>query len=228
ENKKIKLFYSNDGDGGEFLYHALFERFYNETVREIEGYVNKGDVVIDAGANLGFFSLIASKLVGEPGKVIAFEPGKKNFQKLERNLRLNSSKNIIPVNMGLGSEENSAILNYNPSQTGLSSIKNEVASTNSRESISLISLTDYVKRENLIVKLIKIDTEGYEPEVLEGAREIITLQKPVIYVELGGYYPETSLQAISILESLGYKSEKETAEMIKAPAGTNFIFKSST
>lgn len=79
-------------------YSLLFKGIYEEVQTKLfTRVVKKGDIVIDIGANIGYYSLLASKLVGEEGKVYAFEPEPKNFGLLKRNIELNGARNIIPV-----------------------------------------------------------------------------------------------------------------------------------
>ncbi|MCS7109719.1 MAG: FkbM family methyltransferase [Candidatus Micrarchaeota archaeon] len=63
--------------------------------------IKKGELFIDVGAYKGFYSLIASELVGEDGKVLAFEPNYKSFEILVKNIKLNSISNIIALNIAL-------------------------------------------------------------------------------------------------------------------------------
>jgi hypothetical protein len=73
------------------------------------------------------------------------------------------------------------------------------------------------------VSFIKIDTEGYEPQVLNGAKEFISRNKPTIYIELGGDYQNSSAEALKILKELNYTCEAENLDLAQIPAGTNFI-----
>ena len=57
--------------------------------------INRNDVVFDVGANIGYYTLIATKLVGEKGRVFAFEPEPTNFSLLEKNVKLNGYKNVV-------------------------------------------------------------------------------------------------------------------------------------
>ncbi len=62
------------------------------------------------------------------------------------------------------------------------------------------------------VSFIKIDTEGYEPQVLRGAKELIMRDKPTIYIELGGDHQKSSLEALQVLKELDYNCEAENLE----------------
>ena len=83
------------------------------------GKIKKGDVVIDAGAYPGDFTLIAANRVGENGKVIAYEPDPANYEKLMKTIKLNDVKNIIVVKKGLWSKE--GVLKFRNVGSGFSS-----------------------------------------------------------------------------------------------------------
>lgn len=68
--------------------------------------IKPGMIVVDAGANIGLYSIIAGKLVGENGQIFAFEPSSETFKRLLNNIHLNQVTNIYPYNLGLGDKTN--------------------------------------------------------------------------------------------------------------------------
>jgi hypothetical protein len=66
--------------------------------------IKKGDVVLDIGANIGYYTLIFAKLVGEEGKVFAFEPEPTNFSLLEKNVEINGYKNVVLIQKAVSNE----------------------------------------------------------------------------------------------------------------------------
>lgn len=128
--------------------------------------IEKGDVVIDAGAWIGDFSAYAAKKGAS--KVFAFEPQKENYKYLEITAQLNSENVIVPVLKGLG-ETNKDI--------GMSGT-NETAQIdeNSEQKINITTIDEFVNESNINrVNFIKADIEGYERFMLKGAVE--TLKK---------------------------------------------------
>ena len=194
-----------------------------EELNTINDFVKKGDTVIDVGGNLGFFVLILNELVGDSGKIYTFEPSKKLNQKLTSTVKINNLQNVSIVNLALGESEGSTILHYNPKQSGLSSIVTDLDSATTSEEIKITTLNKFSTNFSDKISFIKIDTEGYEPQVLRGANELITRDKPIIYIELGGNHQKSSLEALQVLKELDYNCEAENLDLKNVLAGVNFI-----
>jgi len=194
-----------------------------EELNTVKDFVKKGDTVIDVGGNLGFFVLILNELVGNSGKIYSFEPSKNLNQKLTSTIKINHLRNVTQVNLALGESEGSTTLHYNRRQTGLSSIVSNSESDSLSEEIKVTTLDNYSANLSGRVSFIKIDTEGYEPQVLNGATELIIRDKPTIYIELGGEYQTSSADALKILNELNYYCEAENLDLKTIPAGVNFI-----
>lgn len=220
-----KLNFHNDGDGNELLYHTFWKKYFTNEKKQLETYVKEGDTVIDAGANLGIFTLILSELVGKNGKVYSFEPSKKIFNKLNQTIQLNKLTNVEAFNLGLGNEEKKDSLFYNPEQTGLSTMIEDESETTITEEIGITTLDNFSEKIKDRISLIKIDTEGYEPEVLLGAINVIKKDLPVIYIELGGEHQDSSSEALNLLNELNYECDAFEIDLKKVPSGTNFIAK---
>lgn len=86
---------------------GVHEEFETELVKRM---IKRGDVVLDIGANIGYYTLIFAKIVGEDGKVFAFEPDPTNFALLKRNVEINGYKNILLVQKAVSNK--SGKLNY--------------------------------------------------------------------------------------------------------------------
>lgn len=134
--------------------------------------VKKGDIVIDAGAWIGDFSAYASSM----GAIAyAFEPTKKTFELLQKTAELNEKGRIVPVRKGLGDKvETLSISTSNQGSSGNSFVMGNKAGTSEKAEITTID--QFVKERNLPrVDFIKSDIEGFERNLLMGARE--TLKK---------------------------------------------------
>ncbi|MFA5247775.1 MAG: FkbM family methyltransferase [Patescibacteria group bacterium] len=148
---------------------------------EMNGFeMKKGDFVIDAGANVGIFSLLAGDIVGSSGLVFAFEPVPLAADFLEKNILLNKRKNIKVLKFGLGSKAGKADFNL------FSSLEESlVFFTGGREKIELdiISLDDFVKNNKIEkIDFIKADIEGMERDLLLGAKEVIKKFNPKLSI----------------------------------------------
>jgi FkbM family methyltransferase len=147
-------------------------------------FLKDDSVVIDAGANMGIFSIFAASLAPR-GKIYAFEPVRGTFKSLVKNIQEYS--NVALINKGLGDRTaRKKILNLGVGDEG-SVMEDSPFYKNSKdrkgilEDVEVTTIDDFVKENNLPrVDFIKIDTEGYEANILRGAAETIKKFKPVI------------------------------------------------
>jgi FkbM family methyltransferase len=161
--------------------NVIYERGVYElgTVSVLQKFLKEGNTFIDVGANIGFLSLAGAAVVGKEGKVIAFEPQPETFQLLEENVKMNSFSQIQLNQFALGEEEGEAIIYSEEENRGGASITNKRSEKG--VSIQLNRLDDIELGSK--VDMIKIDVEGFEWEVLKGARQTILRDKPILIVE---------------------------------------------
>jgi len=165
------------GDLWFMLYHQVFVK--NQYDLNAENTVGK--TFVDAGANLGAFSIFAACMGAR--KVYAFEPVKETFEALKTNIQACGFQDvIIPVNKGLGRDNFVATVKYDYSGDGGASI---VTTGNTREhehkntqEIEVVTLDSFLKGDK--VDLIKADVEGYEASVFVGASKTIAAYAPVL------------------------------------------------
>jgi FkbM family methyltransferase len=220
---KYNFNFHDDGDYEELLYHAHWKKYFIEEHQEINSFIKKGDAVMDIGSNTGLFTMILSDLIGEKGKVFSFEPCAASFKKLVNNLRVNHLNNVETFNIGLGNKEDEKEIHFNPQQSGLSSLVEKVSEDCVSEKIRITTLDKFTNDLPERISFIKIDTEGYEPEVLMGGMNLLKKDKPVIYIELGGKYQKSSYSAIEILKKHNYRCKAFSIDLATVPPGTNFI-----
>jgi FkbM family methyltransferase len=156
------------------------QAFETKTLSRFAELVKPNDTVLDIGANIGMFSLLGSRLVGDNGRVIAFEPSRKTFDVLNENLKLNNCKNVETVQLALGDTEGSIFLGEVENDALNFIDKNQ----KSGEEVALKLLDNYLK-ENKIAKIdfIKIDIEGAEYLCFKGATEMLKKHRPTIIME---------------------------------------------
>jgi FkbM family methyltransferase len=128
--------------------------------------IKKGNIVVDVGAHIGYYTLIAADIVGKKGKVYAFEPDLKNFNILMRNIKVNKYRNIIPINKAVAKKDGKLNLFINPTNSGDHRVY-ESNKNRKRTEIESVSLDSVLKNEK--VDLIKIDIQGSEINALKGA-----------------------------------------------------------
>ncbi len=133
--------------------------------------ISNGDIVIDIGANIGDYTLISSKKVGNSGKVFAFEPLSETFSILKRNLQLNEITNCQPFQKAIGEKPGIANL-YKTNASGtmghLDSSLNGQGLIKKNE-VDVVTIDDILFSNHIEnVSMMKIDVEGFEHEVLLG------------------------------------------------------------
>lgn len=161
------------------LYRNSFEE---KELKFFMSVLKPGDVFFDVGANGGLYSVIASKIVGEEGRVYAFEPGNFEIGLLTHNIQLNSCENITIVDKAVGNS--TGTVDFGISDDGamnsLRKTEHSLQSIREWKPVQMIRLDDFF--EQLAVKrvnFVKIDVEGAENLVFEGATKILSSGKPV-------------------------------------------------
>jgi FkbM family methyltransferase len=131
---------------------------------------------IDAGGFIGDSAIVLAEFT--EGRVYAFEPNSENYNLMEKTIKMNGGKTIIPVKKGLGQTDSSEVIYCNGS---CSSVKLETGDGKS-ESIEITSVDKYAEENNLDIGLIKADIEGFEQDLLRGAEKTIRNKKPVLLI----------------------------------------------
>ncbi|MBF0609659.1 MAG: FkbM family methyltransferase [Magnetococcales bacterium] len=165
--------------------HLAAGSFYEpDVISLIMRTITPGDVVIDVGANVGYFSCLLALLVGKSGKVVAFEPDSNNLSGLTRNLAANQLDNILIINKP-ASNKKGFMRFFNNEDSGGHALWDAAGKGNFVE-METTTLDEEFRKTNLAPpKLIKIDTEGADHLVLEGARELLKDHKvPYIVAEV--------------------------------------------
>lgn len=162
--------------------------------------IPSGGLVVEVGANMGTHTIPLAKTVGNSGLVIAFEPQRALHSIICANAALNQLFNIVALNRAVGSQSGNIIvpnINYD-SENNFGSLS--LGAWNSGEQVELQTI-DMLGLP--ICSLIKIDVEGMEKEVLEGAKNTISRLRPVMYIENDRKEKQEDL--IAYTKSLGYR-----------------------
>jgi FkbM family methyltransferase len=178
-----------------------------------------GMVFVDIGANIGYYSLMASKIVGSNGKVFSFEPWSRNRAILEENIKLNSFSNISIIPKAVSNEENYSVKIYLPKDNmcGMGSLQ-KLNDENYTDEFELTPTTTFQSFLNTYkpgrVDVIKIDVEGSELNVLKGMSNSLEDKNfnPIILVELAksslAKFSATIRDVIDSLTNYGFKAYK--------------------
>ncbi len=156
---------------------GAFEKRELDTFRSI---IKDGMTVVDIGANIGLYTVIASKLVGSNGKVFAYEPEQENFGFLSRNIEVNNFKNSTPLQIALSDKAEERKLFLAKDNKGHHSFVQD-NQANIPVSVHTETLdSSLAKYGSPIVDVIKMDIEGAEPLALMGMKETITRNPNII------------------------------------------------
>jgi len=195
------LFFKNDDPIGACLRH--YGEWAQQEINLFDLFLTESSTIADVGANIGTHSVYFSKKANK-GRVISFEPQIYIFELLCANLLMNGCYNVVPVNAGVSNKVDSQrMVNFNPFVDNKVNYGEFKINDNTDKGIltNIVPLDKYIKSYNF--DLIKLDVEGHEVEVIEGAKKIISKQKPTIYVE---YNSNTGNQhLLDLLKKSGYR-----------------------
>jgi len=182
-----------------------------------------GDVVVDGGANMGYWTLVASRLVGPTGLVVAYEPVPEVCDRLHRNLEASHVENVSAHCAGLWDSNTSLdFQTYEHDPVGIqSSIGHRTnLAQNSELTCPVVALDFEITLQNRSPALIKLDIEGAELKALHGARRLLSQPtRPVVTfewnVEMAGYLDSTPDAILEFLSSLRYAFFQASKEGLK-------------
>jgi FkbM family methyltransferase len=145
-----------------------------------------GGQAVDLGANAGFYTLAFARAVGPAGRVLAVEPASEASARLEENVRRNGLENVRLVRAAVGAAPGSLTLHLSAVDLGSSSCVNvpspfEAAGT---ERVPATTLDDLVAQAGMAPDLVKIDVEGMELQVIQGAARLLAERRPALMVEI--------------------------------------------
>jgi FkbM family methyltransferase len=195
--------------GMSLILDACWEQ---EVTVRIMDTIRPGDVFIDAGANMGYYALLASRAVGPDGLVLAFEPSPPNLGLLLTNLALNACRNVIVYSLALSDQAGVAKLWSAPYyNTGVCTLRGpEFADSDSRYTWTATTRLDDVPSIRDLaprVSVLKIDTEGLEHSVLQGAEHLVRgSRRLAVTCELSPQWYSTA-DLVGLLRSWGFAGE---------------------
>ena len=217
-------------EGGMIYQYGFFEaNLTNFLIR----FLKEGNTFLDVGAHVGTYTILASKLVGDMGKVYAFEPTPRTFDTLKQNSIIRSNINVYN-NAIL--DKNSAIefFDYGPKFSAFNTFKKRndenITFRNKvkKISVSTLSLDSFCEENKINPDFIKIDAEGAEHIILNAMANILQKNKPVLSIEVSNTpeFLENSNNSIKKLVDFGYVGYIATPEGMLKPhiTGTEYAY----
>jgi FkbM family methyltransferase len=192
-----------------YWYHG--KRREAESMQLFADLVGSGNVVIEAGGNIGYMSVYFAKLCGPAGKVIVFEPSPQNLQYLRRNIVNLPQVIVVEKAVGSSSGPRELFIEELTGQNNTFYADYDVFTNNATAAgydgggyrslrVDVITIDEYCEANNVHPDFIKIDIEGAELEALQGSERTIQQDKPRIMVEVSRNIPEV----LGWLSSRGY------------------------
>jgi FkbM family methyltransferase len=243
---RVKRFIYTLPDGKKFFLDPISDfglkvmktgSYEKEMTEQISSFLKPGDCFVDLGSNEGYFSIIASALVGKTGKVIAIEPQQRLWEVITYNSMLNSCFNIQLMPFGISSKTGETTMNLYPSlNTGASSL-----SSNFNFKISFGGIRKKIYGQQKIytktldelknsipnsIKLIKIDIEGFELEALKGSEHLLKQHTfNYILVEIHpaalSAMSQNEAELIDFVTKFGYRKSLITDNLLLFAANEN-------
>lgn len=193
-------------DPQDTLLLSIYPNFEPGETAVIKKFLKPGMIAVDAGANIGYFSLLMARLVGQSGQVHAFEPGKENVSLLTKNVKLNAYKTVKVNNAAISSKSGTLTFYLSDTNPQDHRIIKDINEKRKSYSVKAVTLDDYFRNKK--VDFMKMDIQGAELLALEGSKKILSKYHPILVIE---YWPYGIIQAdrkpeelFSILEKYNY------------------------
>ncbi len=219
---------TDDGVGRHVYKYGIYEKDITSLVLSIP--FEDGDIFIDVGANIGWYSLLVSVAIPKSVKVYSFEPEPFNYDFLLRNITLNEAQNIVPVKKALGDKE--GVVNFylypnsNRGRHTVLPLYNYKVIQVPITTLDKFSASEGIER----VKLIKIDVEGFEYMVLKGAlktlevTDFVVLEVTPDYMKRGGINYHEFIEFLDSLNFEYYLIDKVDKDGLKRITPQDLLF----
>lgn len=174
-------------------------------------FLKEKDIFIDVGANIGFYTVLASRLIGPEGKVRSFEPTPLTFEILKENTRM--LENAVCNNIGV-SDENGKISfkDFGPGYSAFNTASAEgtiLRHSSKNIEVPSITLDRYINEQDLLPTFIKLDAEGLEYKILQGMKEILSRSdRALVTIEMAndGLWADNYKSSSDVLLKAGFKA----------------------
>lgn len=176
---------SDDSFVGKVVAEDNYEPFESDLFLN---FILPDSVVIDVGANIGYYSLLAAKKLDAKrgGVLFAFEPEQRNFELLEKNIDLNRVETVVPMNQAIALENGSMDLFLSKTNKGDHQLY--FSPERERQTVKTVSLDGFIHERSIHPTVLKVDTQGYDFLILKSAAKYIqSVEHLVLFTEFWDY-----------------------------------------
>lgn len=181
-----------------------------EATTVMQKFISKDDIILEAGANIGYYTLLEASIVSKgKGKIYAVEPEPSNVKLLKANVKLNKYEDIIEIERMAFSDKKGESLLYVSDKSNLHSLVNSVNDSGKTIKVKTQTIDEFVKNKN--INFIRMDIEGYECKVIHGMEKFLKKKGPLkLFIEIHPHlvsYDELA-EMLTILKKNGFRIHK--------------------
>ena len=187
---------------------ALFEIMLRGDYMAAGQHISPGATVIDVGANIGCFTVLASRAVGPSGRVIAIEPDERTYAQLLKNIQMNRLSNVTPLQLALGETQGSVTLHAETAAlfSSIFSSVNGRAIQGRQESVRMTTLSALMEEQAVeTCEYLKLDCEGAEHGIIQSLSCELAARVTQITLEIHKVPGFDVANLVRKLETLGYR-----------------------
>lgn len=171
---------TDKGLSEDLIIHGIRE--YHAT-KFMKKFLKSEEVVVDIGANIGYYVILESKIIGSEGTIYAIEPVPRSFELLQKNIILNECNNVITYQYAIGDRTGTTTMNVGE-HLNLSTIHDGDLEVKEQIRVNILTLDNFLS-DKRSPDLIRMDVEGYEYEIIKGMKETLMLNKPLkLFIEM--------------------------------------------
>ena len=213
--KKVNLYKMVLKDVGTGIHSDLLREGRREpfATKILEKKTEEGEVVLEIGANIGYYTILQSKIVGTKGRIYAVEPEKDNFEYLKKNVSLNKLKNVSLFKQAIGNKNGKLEL-YTYEQGNLNSPIKWSEDYIGKEVVKENTVDSFLKGKRAPI-WIRMDVEGYEYNIFKGAKKTLNnpdLRKMFIEFHFGLVEKKKMIELLNIIKNSGFEIDYAIVE----------------
>ena len=191
---------AGDSGGASVYFNKTEPEQSDAMIRELKN----GRVFFDIGANVGYYTILVSRVVGKSGTVLAFEPVIRNLAYLQQHVVLNKASNVRILPFACSNENGIARFSLGPNSAMGGLISDDAANAGDIL-VPTVTMDKIAEELGIAPDVLKIDVEGAEINVLQGEMELLRSKKPVIF--LSTHSPGLREECLDLLAEVGYEAE---------------------